>query len=216
MTAAAILTPNQYSLYVASDAMGRDRGRDPGYFGRWICNLDYEVIVLLVVQLDDYRVVSIVDIVENAATVFVVRACCYEAGDLCAWHPNSVPPTARGFSVDRYARDVGKWNFNAALERPDPVHPFNFEDRATVTDRYVDQAGHLSCRERRKYDVTDSNGTAPGRMDRVLISDGLPAMALDFYDQVLNIVWAYPGDPGYLSKRTRPDLAEFGTSFKGE
>ena len=124
---------------MSGTALGNS-GCDPSYFSRWICDLDYELIVTLAIQLDNYCVVGVVYVIEDAATMLVKGAGSYETGDLRAWHPDPVPPAARGFPVDRRAGNVRERDLHAALQRPDLVHPLNFEDRVSTSDRYVDQA----------------------------------------------------------------------------
>lgn len=115
-------------------------------------NLDNKVIVRLMVERDNYRVVRIVHVIENTTTVLIKSAGRYQPWYLRAGHPNAVPPTARGLRVDLRAGDMSEGYFNATSERPELVHAFNFEDGVRAANRYADQPGLRSLRSGRKYD----------------------------------------------------------------
>ena len=66
---------------------------------------------MLVIQFDHDRVLGVVDIVEDNATVLVEGAGCKNAGDVGAPQPDAVPPAFRGFGVDADAADVRQRKF---------------------------------------------------------------------------------------------------------
>lgn len=124
-----------------------------------MCNFNNKVIVRLVIQRDDYRVVWIVHVVENATSMLIECAGSYQPGYLRARHSESVPPTTRRFPVNLRAGDVRQGYFDSTSERPELVHAFNFEDSVRAANRYADQVELRALRSGRKYDDPESKGT---------------------------------------------------------
>lgn len=104
------------------------------------------------VERDDYRVVGIVHVIEDATTVLIESARCHHTWYLRAGHPNSVPPAARRLFINLGAGDMGEGNFDLTSERPELIHAFDFEDGIRAANRYADQPGLRLLRSGRKYD----------------------------------------------------------------
>ena len=98
------------------------------------------MIELLVVEGYDYRVVRVVDVVEDAPTVLVESTSGENARDLSTGHTNAVPPSACGFGVYCCACNVNDRDLDLALERPESIHALHVEDDYPIGDRYLDQA----------------------------------------------------------------------------
>lgn len=84
----------------------RDGGSDPCDFSLRMRDFDNEVIVLLVAQFDDYGVVRIVYVIEDATAVLIEGAGGNDTGNLGAWEPDTQPPSACSFPVDDGPSDV--------------------------------------------------------------------------------------------------------------
>lgn len=97
------------------------------------------MIELVVVQCDHYGVVCVVDIVEDASSALVKSSSGNDSGDLGARHTDAVPPTTDCFPVYHGAGDVQEGDFDAALQRPEPVHSLDFKDCVPVGNRDLDQ-----------------------------------------------------------------------------
>jgi len=127
----------------------RDGGSDLCDFGLRVRDFDNEVVILLVVQFDDYGVVRIVHVIEDATAVLIEGAGGNDTGNLCAWEPDAQPPSARCFSVDGGPSDVRDRYGNLALEGPELVHPLHFENCISVRNGYLDQWCSAPLQERK-------------------------------------------------------------------
>ena len=112
---------------------------DLRYFSLRVHDFDDKVVVRFVVQPDDYRVVRVMHVVKDTPAMLVESTGCNNAGYLSTRHPQTVPPTAGGLLIDHSAGDVGEWDLDLALERPDFIQPLNVEDRVPVDNGYLDQ-----------------------------------------------------------------------------
>lgn len=115
-------------------------------------NLNNKVIVRFVIERDDYRVVGIVHVIEDATTMLIESARCHHSRYLRAGHPNPVPPTTRRFFVNLGVGDMYEGYFDSTSERPELIHAFDFEDGIRAANRYADQLGLRLLRSGRKYD----------------------------------------------------------------
>ena len=187
------------------------------HFSFWIHNLDDELIELLMVQCNDYRVVRIVYIIEDTSAMLIKRTGGDDTRNLSARHTKAMPPSTCGFRVYRRTGNVYERDSDLTPERPELIHSLDIEDSHPIGDRYLDQT-HASF-ERRGKKIRRS------RIERNKLYDSQPSqllgnaasvVSLDFYNEVLNVAGADTGDAGDLGQRARSNRSELVTRFESE
>lgn len=189
--------------------------RDLPHFRLWICNFNDQVIELLVVESYDYRVVRVVDVVEDAPAVLVKRTSSENTRDLSTGHTNAVPPSACGFGVYRCACNVNDGDLDLALERPESVHSLHVENDYSIGDRYLDQVYNSFGTRGKKIRCSWIEWKELSLGSLELLCDVAPAASFDFYDEVLDVVRANSRNSGYLSERARPNCCQLVARFEG-
>ncbi len=80
-----------------------------------------QLVISLVAQINDDGLFRMMHIPKDSLAVLIEGSSRDDSGHVGSGHPDTVPPTSCDLRICSDTRDVDERNFEAAIERPEPV-----------------------------------------------------------------------------------------------